>query len=283
MQAAARGLHGGSAEVTKIMERHLIFRQSDARSMPSAPVRGAMKGPTRRGPHKRHDRNTNRGALSPPCFIRNDTLSFSTVPTQAASGLRAAAHRIALAFRYCMKTITRLYRFRIASLLFASVAVLIALASCGLAGLTRLDAYTRTQYQGNMLPIAQLHELRTASLDARREFWKSVRESDTVARLGGDEFVVVLEEVGGMQQIDLVARAVLTAVNRPIALRSSVVSVTPSIGISLFPDDAANTEQLLLRADRAMYFAKNTGKNNLCFFSTLEAASHLQPAMTATA
>lgn len=110
-----------------------------------------------------------------------------------------------------------------------------------------------------------------------------VRESDTVARLGGDEFVVVLEEVGGMQQIELVARAMLAAVNRPIALRSGVASVTPSIGISLFPDDAANAEQLLLRADRAMYVAKNTGKNNLCFFSTLEAASHPQPVITATA
>ena len=69
-----------------------------------------------------------------------------------------------------MKTITRLYRFRIAGILFASVAVLIALASCGLAVLSRLDAYTNTLYRGNMLPIAQLNELRAASLDARREF-----------------------------------------------------------------------------------------------------------------
>ena len=110
----------------------------------------------------------------------------------------------------------------------------------------------------------------------------SVRESDTVARLGGDEFVVILEEVGGMRQIEPVARAVLTAVGQPIALRSDAVSVTPSIGISLYPNDAANAEQLLLRADRAMYVAKNMGKNNLCFFSTLDAASHPQPAMTAT-
>jgi diguanylate cyclase (GGDEF)-like protein/PAS domain S-box-containing protein len=111
----------------------------------------------------------------------------------------------------------------------------------------------------------------------------SVRESDTVARLGGDEFVVILEEVGSMRQIEPVARAVLNAVGRPISLPGDAVSVTPSIGISLYPDDAANAEQLLLRADRAMYVAKNMGKNNLCFFSTLEAASHQQPAMTATA
>jgi len=78
----------------------------------------------------------------------------------------------------------------------------------------------------------------------------SVRESDTVARLGGDEFVVILEEVGGMLQIEPVARAVLNAVGRPIALPSDAVSVTPSIGISLYPDDAAHAEQLLLRADR---------------------------------
>ncbi|BCG00808.1 hypothetical protein PPGU19_053760 [Paraburkholderia sp. PGU19] len=111
----------------------------------------------------------------------------------------------------------------------------------------------------------------------------SIRESDTVARLGGDEFVVVLEEVSGMRQIEPVARSVLNAVGRPIALCSDVVSVTPSIGISLYPDDAANAEQLLLRADRAMYVAKNMGKNNLCFFSTLEAASQPQPEITATA
>ena len=54
-----------------------------------------------------------------------------------------------------MKTITRLYRYRIAGILFASVAVLIALASCGLAVLSRLDAYTNTLYRGNMSAKAE--------------------------------------------------------------------------------------------------------------------------------
>ncbi|WP_109476618.1 diguanylate cyclase [Paraburkholderia sp. C35] len=99
-----------------------------------------------------------------------------------------------------------------------------------------------------------------------------VRESDTVARLGGDEFVVILEDMRNVQQVEPVARALLDVVGRPIVIHGDTVGVTASIGISLYPDDADNAEQLLLHADRAMYVAKKMGKSDLRFARPIKPA-----------
>ena len=90
---------------------------------------------------------------------------------------------------------------------------------------------------------------------------------NTVSRLGGDEFIVLLHDIAQPQDASLVARRMLTELSRPIVLNDQEVTITASIGISLYPGDAEDTENLLKYADIAMYHAKDQGKNNYQFYS----------------
>ena len=90
----------------------------------------------------------------------------------------------------------------------------------------------------------------------------SVRAEDTVARIGGDEFTVLLADVADRRAAAVVAQKVLDAVRLPIRIDANELFVTTSIGISIFPDDGTEAETLLRNADRAMYRAKEMGRNN---------------------
>jgi diguanylate cyclase (GGDEF)-like protein len=81
----------------------------------------------------------------------------------------------------------------------------------------------------------------------------SVRAGDTVARFGGDEFVVLLDTVSGAADAAQVATKVLEAMRTPFRLDGHEVTVAASVGMSLFPDDGESCEELLSRADAAMY------------------------------
>jgi len=94
-----------------------------------------------------------------------------------------------------------------------------------------------------------------------------LRRMDTVARLGGDEFVVLLSEVTLAGATD-VARKILASVARPYLIDGHELSVTPSLGISLFPQDGRDFESLLKHADTAMYLAKESGRNAYQFFAS---------------
>ena len=93
-----------------------------------------------------------------------------------------------------------------------------------------------------------------------------LRRADTVARLGGDEFVIVCPEADPTAVREL-AQRLLAQLARPYPLGPAELTVTASIGISLFPRDGGNFETLLKHADTAMYRAKAAGRNNLQFFS----------------
>uniref|UniRef100_UPI00210E8123 GGDEF domain-containing protein n=1 Tax=Chitinolyticbacter albus TaxID=2961951 RepID=UPI00210E8123 len=104
--------------------------------------------------------------------------------------------------------------------------------------------------------------------EALREFARrlvaSVRTTDTVARLGGDEFTVLLEDVtSARHDAVLIADKVVNAMQRPITLEGGQsVRLTTSIGIALHePADPVTVDELLDRADAAMYVAKRAGKN----------------------
>jgi diguanylate cyclase (GGDEF)-like protein/PAS domain S-box-containing protein len=101
----------------------------------------------------------------------------------------------------------------------------------------------------------------------------NLRASDLVARLGGDEFLVVLEEVPDPEPVEIVANKLLAETVRPYALPGAQASVTASIGISIFPDDAADATALMKHADIAMYAAKQAGKNTWKFYSASPAAN----------
>ena len=94
-----------------------------------------------------------------------------------------------------------------------------------------------------------------------------VRQSDTVARLGGDEFTIVLGDIANGEDAAKVARKILAEISKPILGDRSELSVTTSIGISLFPSDATDVEDLIKKADIAMYRAKGEGKDNYQFYN----------------
>ena len=101
----------------------------------------------------------------------------------------------------------------------------------------------------------------------------NLRASDLIARLGGDEFLVVLEEVQDPEPVEVVAKKLLAETVRPYTLPGAQASVTASIGISVFPDDAADAAALMKHADIAMYAAKQAGKNTCRFYSSGPAAN----------
>jgi diguanylate cyclase (GGDEF)-like protein len=113
----------------------------------------------------------------------------------------------------------------------------------------------------------------------------SVRATDTVARLGGDEFVVVVQGLDAQMQAaaaeaEAVAQKVLAALNQPYVVHGSEVHSTPSIGIALFRDVQLPVQELLKRADLAMYQAKAQGRNTLCFFDpAMQAAASARSAL----
>ena len=94
-----------------------------------------------------------------------------------------------------------------------------------------------------------------------------VRRIDTIARLGGDEFVLLMPHVGPGDVAE-VARRVLALCGEPFELDSHRLTVTPSIGISLYPEDGRDFGTLLKNADTAMYKAKEQGRNAFHFYAT---------------
>ncbi|HEY8026408.1 MAG TPA: EAL domain-containing protein [Burkholderiaceae bacterium] len=93
-----------------------------------------------------------------------------------------------------------------------------------------------------------------------------VRASDTVSRQGGDEFVILLAGGSHKEDVAAVAQKILTELALPHMIAKTALYVTTSIGISVYPDDGRDTETLIKSADTAMYFAKDSGRNNYQFF-----------------
>ncbi|MEG3927286.1 MULTISPECIES: CHASE2 domain-containing protein [unclassified Microcoleus] len=95
---------------------------------------------------------------------------------------------------------------------------------------------------------------------------KCLRGSDTISRLGGDEFTVILPAVPGRDEAAKVAEKICDAIMQPFILEEHTVSVTTSIGISLYPIDGQEPDILVKNADVAMYRAKERGKNQYHFY-----------------
>jgi diguanylate cyclase (GGDEF)-like protein len=93
-----------------------------------------------------------------------------------------------------------------------------------------------------------------------------VRNEDTVARIGGDEFVVLLENIPDRQAAVRSTERILAVMSEPFLVRNSMLSVSASIGISLFPFDGEDIDTLLKNADAAMYSVKRRGRNGWGFY-----------------
>ncbi len=88
-----------------------------------------------------------------------------------------------------------------------------------------------------------------------------------VSRLGGDEFTVVLNKIDSRESAGVVAQRLVDSLQAPMLIEGQEVVITPSIGIAVAPDDADTVEDLLKRADTAMYHAKTHGKNTYSYYT----------------
>jgi diguanylate cyclase (GGDEF)-like protein/PAS domain S-box-containing protein len=93
------------------------------------------------------------------------------------------------------------------------------------------------------------------------------REEDTVARLGGDEFLIVLTHVNDIPDAAVSAERFMDAMTARFVIQGHSLSIGCSLGISVFPEDGADSESLIKHADAAMYSAKDGGRNNFQFFT----------------
>jgi diguanylate cyclase (GGDEF)-like protein/PAS domain S-box-containing protein len=95
-----------------------------------------------------------------------------------------------------------------------------------------------------------------------------IRVRDSIARLGGDEFAVILAAHGGQRRAHAVAKRILERLRLPFSVKGNEVTVSASIGVAVFPDDALVAETLVKYADTAMYQAKHAGRDTFRFFTT---------------
>ncbi len=100
-----------------------------------------------------------------------------------------------------------------------------------------------------------------------RRLRASIRDGDLLARLGGDEFAVLLEDIESRTDIEAVAGGIVSRFQEPFQLSGRQVSVTASVGITVYPVDNADPVALLNNADIAMYQAKEQGRNSFKFFT----------------
>lgn len=113
--------------------------------------------------------------------------------------------------------------------------------------------------------------------DAAHRIQQCVRQSDTVARLGGDEFTIILSDLHGREHIEQIAQNVLDALNQPFLIGGEKAFVSGSVGIAVYPDDAGSPEELIRKADQAMYAAKSAGKNQFSYFTReMDEKAHLR-------
>ena len=103
--------------------------------------------------------------------------------------------------------------------------------------------------------------------EVARRLRGSMRASDTVSRQGGDEFVILIPDMADAADVARAAQKVLDAVAHPYSIDGHELVTTPSIGISVYPNDGRDVETLLKNADAAMYHAKESGRNNYQFFT----------------
>ncbi len=94
-----------------------------------------------------------------------------------------------------------------------------------------------------------------------------LRKEDTVARFGGDEFVVLLPNITEVSYVKSIATKLLKKIKSPYKILDHELLITGSIGISLYPDDALDSDDLIQQADSAMYLAKEQGRNNSQFYT----------------
>ena len=95
----------------------------------------------------------------------------------------------------------------------------------------------------------------------------TLRQEDTVSRFGGDEFLCIVEQLESCKPVEILAKKLIEMTKRPIIVENKTLSLTCSVGISIYKKDAKNKKDLIQHADIAMYKAKDLGKDNYQFYT----------------
>ena len=99
-----------------------------------------------------------------------------------------------------------------------------------------------------------------------RRFQEVMREEDTIARIGGDEFIMLVEDIKEITDIEIVLSKILDIFEKPFLINKDSFNLSSSIGVSVYPDDGIQIEDLIKNADTAMYQAKDEGRNTYRFY-----------------
>lgn len=99
---------------------------------------------------------------------------------------------------------------------------------------------------------------------------EALRENDTLSRIGGDEFIAVLADLDKVEDCEPVLERLLQAASKSVNIGNVVLNVSASIGVTIYPQDNVDTDQLIRHADQAMYVAKQSGKNRYHLFDTAQ-------------
>jgi diguanylate cyclase (GGDEF)-like protein len=103
--------------------------------------------------------------------------------------------------------------------------------------------------------------------DVATRIMSYLRESDTVARVGGDEFIILLPTIESQNDAFIVAEKIRHALNQPFICQEHVLSIAASLGIASYPEHGQDEVSLAKSADIAMYYAKESGRNNVQIFT----------------
>ena len=104
-------------------------------------------------------------------------------------------------------------------------------------------------------------------IDIAKRLRTCVREGDTVARMGGDEFLVLLEDIESIEMIETMAERICDSLTHELVKGEFKQEISVSVGISIYPEDAKNEQEMMKNADLAMYRVKNAGKASYQFYS----------------
>jgi diguanylate cyclase len=103
--------------------------------------------------------------------------------------------------------------------------------------------------------------------ETARRLEKCVRKVDTVARMSGDEFIIVIPDLSDSADLLSIGNHILQRLAKPYDVNGAVLTVSASIGVSIYPSDAADMQSLIRNADSAMYHAKKKGRNRFQFYT----------------
>jgi diguanylate cyclase (GGDEF)-like protein len=109
-------------------------------------------------------------------------------------------------------------------------------------------------------------------VEAAQRMALCIRESDTLSRFGGDEFAALLSEIDNLEEVEEIARRIVSALDHPFELPQGIAQISGSVGIAIYPQHGTTIEELKNNADLALYSVKRSTRNDYRLYS-----STLQP------